>query len=1571
MKFVNEKVTLMVNDTINKEFINMNISDKKIVVKYTCIVLNAIAIFFNFDVDTSKNNIYYNEITQNKCEIIKWLLKYILPYINEKIEKKSEIYSINDIYTKKSKDSNTDLKLSDPRYVFSNLQYNRCNRESFTEIQFNEEYIRDNCYLFIDSLKYSYCKLFPNWIDLIPYDMINYKNTPLYQDTYDLITHKNLTDWNTMDFFNNSTDLVNNNYKGLYVGIMYDTISHLLYNDAAESKWLMYELILELGSFCYEYRRIPLLLYLSQYIDIDTLYKKDELNNLDNNNFKLGCENIIRVLSYSDNVNIQNFITSKEEHNILIKSIVIYFESQYRNIHKLKENGFAGLQEKYKNFVYDEETNASKVQMSDVLEIYTKIITDHLNDLYMFLSDEIKKFSKTWYGNKFFTSANKFIEVSNNSDSIAKLYLDKINIQINNGNSSPYIYITIKNIYNFFKSMIHVDKSRKIINKKNNNEENKVKYEKIQEYWCTCNDDQKNIFLNRINNKNQDWFNITGNIKKHIYGSDLNVDSIELNRVNAAMYNIIKNIFLQTIFETLIINGELVYLNPNPSISNKEITTRLSETNKFPNLETNNQNIYWNHSYHFITCRPYSNTGNFEYENKLTNVFQFMQDTRWNCRISLHWMAQIGITNKILNQRVHFVSGGTGIGKSSTVPMLYMYFLKSLLYTNGSVVCTQPRIKPTADSAAFISLQLGLPILNYNYDKNADKIISNNNSNFFTKNYTVQMQHGEKNGSHSDNGNYLKLNITTDGSLTFKLISPIGLVPYTKNETVDYRNKLLNNVIIVDEAHEHNTNMDVILSLMNTININNNKTILVIMSATLDDDESTYRRYYRDINDNKKFPLHWGISNYKIDRINVDRRLDISEPGMDTQHPIEDIYLPEKAGKKPGKPGNNDEINKFVANIMRTTSSGYGLLFQPGVGEIKESVEYINQNTPPNIIALPYHSKLGKNLEFISNIDNTLKNIKISKNNDLFDPDIDLTKGNAKYDRCILVATNIAEASITIKNLKFVFDTGLQRINEYNYKLKDSATRLTEISESSRIQRRGRVGRASSGTVYYFYKKDQMKFNTKKYNISIEDISETILMLMRKNKNEHIAIPFKLNKQFTYDDVEKINSFGIQTFIKKSYYIDDATNGQIYNYIGNLAHYDYNYDNPQIFYYENGYSFKDVIDKYGRFYIIHPEELNIKRNIIGNIVSTNNNTSDVQIKQGDKGEGGYIISHKMASFADRLLKQLYITIDQNNVIKTEIGKYISDMYKSFTNYKLDFIFTFNDIKLLIYGICFDSLDEISTYIAIKKCGLNVEDLLFKSEKSDILSLINLGQKISELNQINKSASEISNILSVSQNNVYKYLTNKNNISQCINESNKDNDTKKIKNDYDKLNYFKTYLLPLSKIKIPKNKEEMISIILLLTNSNSLMKFVDKKYYIHVIYPIFSLGSLIGKTSVNYKYLYNYIIYDEYDAKKNVMSLIHYIDPKLLGYISNMYSLTNFTKFKENYNKDNIDADYQIFNNYGKTYDKIFYDLKETNIKNMWGIYRQIDPKYQYIEKIYEDAYNKYHVNIDNIFDSEI
>ena len=163
---------------------------------------------------------------------------------------------------------------------------------------------------------------------------------------------------------------------------------------------------------------------------------------------------------------------------------------------------------------------------------------------------------------------------------------------------------------------------------------------------------------------------------------------------------------------------------------------------------------------------------------------------------------------------------------------------------------------------------------------------------------------------------------------------------------------------MVDEAHEHNKNMDLILTLMKYSLFYNNDIKLSIISATMEADEPIFRKFYRYIDDNLMYPINTYNLNYGVDRNLIDRRYHISPPGMTTQHTVTEFY-------ENGNLVDTYEVNEKLAiervrNIFSTTTYGEILLFSVTVSKISELVEKLNSKIPTNCIAIPYHGKMSE-----------------------------------------------------------------------------------------------------------------------------------------------------------------------------------------------------------------------------------------------------------------------------------------------------------------------------------------------------------------------------------------------------------------------------------------------------------------------------------------------------------------------------------------------------------------------------------------------------------------------------------
>jgi hypothetical protein len=602
----------------------------------------------------------------------------------------------------------------------------------------------------------------------------------------------------------------------------------------------------------------------------------------------------------------------------------------------------------------------------------------------------------------------------------------------------------------------------------------------------------------------------------------------------------------------------------------------------------------------------------------------------------MDWISQISFFQHYIYHQVMYVTGATGQGKSTQVPKLLLYALKAIDFkSNGKVVCTQPRVTPTVGNATRIADELGLPI---------EQTANSSPFKIKTSNYWVQFKHQKD--SHINNRSlHSFLRIVTDGTLLEELKSNPTLFEKVNDKLI---NKNIWDIVIVDEAHEHNINMDIILALGKQACYLNNKVKLIVVSATMDDDEPIYRRYFASINDKLMSPIKTNFMHHPIipnlpyflpNPILMDRRYHISPPGETTQYRVEEIYLDADITVS----GKSDERNisdeaqmvgyKKIQEICEKTSLGEILFFANGKREILEAVKYLNSVLPPGNIVLPFFSELNETYKsMISKIDTKIDQIKNKRENihlewgeDYIE---DPTVPQGLYKRSIIIATNVAEASITIPRLAFVVDNGYAKVNRFKPNINKTILEVQKISEASRLQRKGRVGRIGDGTVYYMYKRDARKFVRPKYKITQEDIALSMLGLLGEKTINDIKLGDKTNtskliiSQFINPNLNRLdtnnltnpNNFytvksGLLDIYKQNYKIPPiymSIDPNIYlNYTNNTI-----LDNKDalmimelsVFIFSTGQIVENVLDQSGNFYLIHPFENNMKRNILNDII---------------------------------------------------------------------------------------------------------------------------------------------------------------------------------------------------------------------------------------------------------------------------------------------------------------------------------------------------------------------------------
>ena len=1224
----NNGFELDVKNKIKTMFSELNADDLSFLHKLLIDLINYISVYFGWNIHENNSpftkQYYIDNLSGNDYKDIIALLNLLLPFINDPTDdKKKKLKSLSEIYITKIDDNmNSDEYINTyaPKYEYSNIQYNRCDRTNqIKERHIEHEDINMNYILLKETIVRIANKLFLNWSHIYPFTLdtiiINdngkktvkrkFEESVLYHNTEYLLKTQQLPNHNHLNIIDDIRNPIHSYH--LYIGHIYDNLIHNLYHNIKKWRWILYDIIDNEDKVIDETD--------NQHLPIfGKIINVLELNPINSNEIKAEK---IEILKYEI---LHNY--TKRKYVIIIKAIVTYYESITGvKLDEIEED----LDDEYDN--------------SKDIEIYiAKFKNITLEELSAYIITTLQAIKGTWFWYYFM-----------NDDFTHFLTEHELHEKINMDGYSP------KMIYNYAKLIANDYKQK-----------NKVVRAPS---WNMLDQQEKHTISNMLNNINNDWYKIS-NYLKIVYKHDNNIDVYKMQK---NIYNAIRHNLVKIIFEVMIINGNLSYTYFNPILSN-ETTTIEQYRNEIHNniiIDT------YDKAFNFVNNEPfmYNLVSKYQNESVITQKYveYFTHDRVQTTKMAtLNWVSQIQFFHKYFNNRVIFVTGGTGVGKSSQVPKLVLYALKNISYKQkGKIICTQPTIAATISGAKNISNELGVQIDKIlNKPKSIDNSIDKDD-NEKTNNYVLQYESKDKTSSHITKYNGLSLKFCTDGIL-FKIIqnNPLLAKKLITNEQTKYIPKNDYDIIMIDESHTHNINMDLILSFAKYTTYYNNTIKLFIISATMDDDEPYYRRFYRDINDNRMYPFNVALYEGKtkdeyIDRIVVDRRYHV---GSKLRFSITDIYQPDWT------------YLDAVQDIMLSNTTGDILLFQTGAHEILNAVTEINKIVPHNVLAIPLFGGMSKSDQekITADFAKTRKIMINSKQSDLTKIEEGLV---SPYNRFIIVATNIVEASITIDSLEYVIDNGFYKSMKYDYKIMGTVKNdKTLISEQSRLQRRGRVGRVAKGTVYYLYAKDSRKNIRHDFDIVTSDVSFNMFNLLSKSSQPIIDIKYDPNIPNNFTKINNIildNTNQFRDFTKQFY----TYKNQPYTYIGNFNYYDYlNSKRPNDIYID-GISGSDIFDKDGIFYIIHPEETNFIRNLQGTITNSIPN-SQIQILNHQ------VESDKIQQLLNGLTDYLLITPSYNNntnITKTKFGIIVSELEQIFMNFGLDPDITYGMIISYLYS----------------------------------------------------------------------------------------------------------------------------------------------------------------------------------------------------------------------------------------------------------------------------------------------
>ncbi|MEN9474250.1 MAG: ATP-dependent helicase HrpA, partial [Pseudomonadota bacterium] len=261
--------------------------------------------------------------------------------------------------------------------------------------------------------------------------------------------------------------------------------------------------------------------------------------------------------------------------------------------------------------------------------------------------------------------------------------------------------------------------------------------------------------------------------------------------------------------------------------------------------------------------------------------------------------------------------------------------------------------------------------------------------------------------------------------------------------------------LIIDEAHERSLNIDFLLGYIKQILPRRPDLKVIVTSATIDAD---------------RFARHFESAKGPAPVIMVSGRT----------FPVEQRYRPFEDSRDYGL---NEAIADGVDELWRGGAhAGDILIFLPGEREIREAADHLRKHLS--------HQPVLRSAEVLP----LFARLSAGEQDQIFKP---------HGQRRIVLATNVAETSLTVPGIRYVIDAGTARVKRYSLRSKVEQLLVEPISQAAANQRAGRCGRVADGICIRLY--DEADFNARPRFTDPEILRSSLASVILRMKSLHLG----------------------------------------------------------------------------------------------------------------------------------------------------------------------------------------------------------------------------------------------------------------------------------------------------------------------------------------------------------------------------------------------------------------------------------------------------------------------------------